>query len=132
MGIPIYFVGGDKKPAHRRAHLGIAVLAPADPDRAVFQMLDPYPRSVADVLDDLAPCFRAFVVAPGNLNQLNPLNARGGDQALQAAANKLVGISRFWCGVGCLDHASLLASAVCIHSIDADISWQEGGGKFHA
>lgn len=67
---------GDKKPAHRRAHLGIAVLAPADPDGAVFQVLDPYARGVADVLDDLVPGFRAFVVAPVNLYQLNPLDLR--------------------------------------------------------
>lgn len=122
----------DKKPAHWRAHLGIAVLAPADPDGAVFQVLDPYARGVADVLDDLAPGFRAFIVSPGNLDQLNPLHSGGGNYALQAMAHKLVGVSRFWCGVGCLDHASLLASTVFVHSIGGDISWQEGGRDFHA
>ena len=86
---------GDKKPAHWRAHLGIAVLAPADPDGAIIQMLDPYACGVADVLDDLAPGFRAFIVAPGYLHQLNPLYSRRGDYALQAAAHKLVGISWF-------------------------------------
>lgn len=128
----IYFAAGDKKPAHWRAHLGIAVLTPADPDGAVIQMLDPYALGVTDILDDLVPSFGAFVVSPGYLDQLNPLNPRRGDQALQAAANKLVGISRFRCGVGGLDHSSLLASTVCIHSIGADISWQEGDRKFHA
>ena len=88
-------MGGDKKPAHWRAYLGIAVLAPADPDGAIIQMLDPYACGVADVLDDLAPGFRAFVVASGNLDQLNSLYPGRSDQALQAAANKLVGISWF-------------------------------------
>lgn len=88
-------MGGDKKPAQRRAHLVIAVLAPADPDGAVIQVLDPDADGVADVLDDLAPGFRAFIVAPGNLDQLNPLDPWRGDQALQAAANKLVGVSWF-------------------------------------
>lgn len=125
-------MGGDKKPAHWRAHLGIAVLAPTDPDGSVFQMLDPYPGGIANVLDDLVPGFRAFIVAPGNLDQLNPLDSGRGDQALKAAAHKLVGISRFWCGIGGMDHSSLLASTVCIHSIGADISWQEVGRKFHA
>lgn len=87
-------------------------------------MLDPYSDGVADVLDDLAPGIRAFVVASGYLDQLNPLYSRGGDYALQAAAHKLVGISRFRCGVGGLDHASLLANAVCAYSIGADIDWQ--------
>ena len=105
-------MGGDKKPAHWRAHLGIAVLAPTDPDGSVFQMLDPYPGGVADILDDLVPGFRAFIVASGNLDQLNPLYSRRGNYALQAVTNKLVGISRFRCGVGCLDHASLLANTV--------------------
>jgi len=86
-------MGDDKKPAHWRAHLGIAVLAPADPDSTVIQVLNPDTDGFADVLDDLAPSFRAFVVSPGYLDQLNPLDPRRGDQALQAAANKLVGIS---------------------------------------
>lgn len=123
---------GDKKPAHWRAHLGIAVFAPADPDGAVIQMLNPDPGGVADILDNLVPGFRAFVVAPGNLDQLDPLDPWRGDQALQAAANKFVGISRFRCGVGCLVHASLLANTVCMHSIDAVMYWQEGSKKFHA
>lgn len=66
-------MGVDKKPAHWRAHLGIAVFAPADPDGAVIQMLNPDPGGVADVLDDLTPGLRAFVVAPRYLDQLNPL-----------------------------------------------------------
>jgi hypothetical protein len=70
---------GDKKPAHWRAHLGIAVLAPADPDGAVIQMLDPYAGGIADILDDLAPGFGAFFVAPGYLDQLNPLDPGRGD-----------------------------------------------------
>ena len=86
---------GNKKPAHWRAYLGIAVLAPADPDGTVIQMIDPDTGCVADILDDLAPGFRAFIVAPGYLDQLNPLYPGRGDQALQAAANKLVGISWF-------------------------------------
>ena len=81
--------------AHRRADSGIAVLAPADPYGAVIQMLDSDAGCVADVLDDLVPGFRAFIFAPGYLDQLNPLYPGRGDQALQAAANKVVGISWF-------------------------------------
>lgn len=114
----------DKKPAHWRAPLCVAVFAPADPDRTAIQMLDFYAGGVADVLDDLAPGFRALVVASGYLDQLNPLYSRRGNYALQAMAHKLVGISRFRCGVGCLDHASLLANTVCAYSIGADIYWQ--------
>ncbi|AMS22141.1 hypothetical protein AYK59_19120 [Pseudomonas synxantha] len=87
--------GDSRKPAYRRAHLGIAVLAPADPDSAALQMFDPYASGVADILDDLVPGFRAFVVALGYFDQLNPLYPRRGDQALQASADKLVGISWF-------------------------------------
>lgn len=105
-------------------NLGVAVLAPTDPDGTIIQMLDPYTSGVADVSDDLVPSFRAFVVAPGNLHQLNPLYPRGCDQALQAVAYKLVGLSRFRFGVGGLDHASLFSKTVCIHSICTDISWQ--------
>lgn len=90
MGIPINFMGGDKKPAHWRAHLKIAVLAPADPDSTVIQVLNLDAGSVADVLDDLAPCFRALVVASGYLDQLDLLHSWRGNEALQAAANKLV------------------------------------------
>lgn len=123
---------GDKKPAHWRAHLRIAVLAPADPDGVAIQLLDPDAGCVADILNDLVPGFRALVGAPGNLDQLNPLDSGRGNDALQAAANKLVAIFRYGCGVGCLVHASLLANTGCINSISADISWQEGGKKFHA
>jgi hypothetical protein len=123
---------GDKKPAHWRADLRIAVLTPADPDGAVLQVLDPDAGGVADVLEDLAPGFGAFVVAPGNLHQLNSLNSGRGNQALKAAAHKLVRISRFGCGVGRLVHSSLLASTVFIYSIGADIPWQELGNNFHA
>jgi hypothetical protein len=115
---------GDKKPAYWRALLCVAVLAPANPDAAVFQMLDPDAGGVADILDDLVPGFRAFVVAPRYFHQLDSLDPRRCDQALQAMAHKLVGISRFGCGVGCLIHVSLLANFVCIHSICTDISWQ--------
>ena len=73
MGIPIIFTGDNKEPAHLRARLGIAVLAPADPDGAIIQMFNPDSGCVADVLDDLVPGFRALVGAPGNLDQLNPL-----------------------------------------------------------
>lgn len=105
---------------------------PADSDGASIQMLNPNTGRVTDLLDYLVPGFRAFIVAPGDLNQLNPLYPRRGDQPLQAMAHKFVGVSRFWCGVGCLDHASLLANAVFVYSIGGDISWQEGGSKFHA
>lgn len=71
-----------KKPALWRAPLCVAVLAPADSNGAVTQMLDSYSGGFADVLDDLAPGFRAFVVAPGYLDKLNPLYSRGGDYAL--------------------------------------------------
>jgi hypothetical protein len=117
----IYFLAGDKKPAQWRAHLHVAVLAPADPHGAVFQMFDPYACGVADVLDDLVPSFRAFIVASGDLNQLNSLHSRRGDYALQTTADKLVGVPWFGCGVGCLVHASLLAIYVCIYSIVAEI-----------
>jgi hypothetical protein len=88
-------MGGDKKPAHWRAYLGIAVLAPTDPDGTIIQMLNPDAGGVANVLNDLVPGFRAFVVTPGYFDQLNPLYPRRGDQALQAPADKLVGISWF-------------------------------------
>jgi len=93
-------MGGDKKPAHWRAYLGIAVLAPTDPDGTIIQMLNPDAGGVANVLNDLVPGFRAFVVTPGYLNQLNPLHSGGGNYALQAMAHKLVGVSRFRYGVG--------------------------------
>lgn len=125
-------MGGDKKPAQWRGHLRIAVLAPADPDGVAIQLLDSDAGCVADILNDLVPGFRAFVIAPGYLDQLNPLDTGRGDQALQAAAHKLVAIFRCGCGVGYLVHASLLANTGCIHSIGADKSWQEGGKKFHA
>lgn len=87
-------------------------------------MLDLDAGGITDILDDLAPGFRALVVASGHLDQLNPLYSRRGDYALQAMANKLVGISRFRCGGGCLDHASLLANTVCAYSIGDGHYWQ--------
>lgn len=124
MGISVYFMGGDKKPAHGRAHLRVAVLAPADPNGAVIQMLNPYAGGVADILDHPVPGFRAFIVAPRYFYQLNSLYPGRGDQTLKATAHKLVGISGFGRGVGCLDHASLLTNTVCAHSICTDIYWQ--------
>jgi len=56
-----------------------------------MQMFDPHASGVDDVLDHLSPCLWAFVVSPGYFDQLNPLYLRRGDQALQAAANKLAG-----------------------------------------
>lgn len=114
-------MGGDIKPAHWRAYLVIAVLAPADPYGAIIQMLDSYAGGVADVLDDLVPSFRAFIVASGDFNQLNSLHSRRGDYALQTTADKLVGVPWFGCWGGCLNHASLLANTVCAYSIAAAI-----------
>ncbi len=85
----------DKKPAHWRANLGIAVLAPPYPDGTIIQMLNPYAGGVADILDDLAPGFRTFVMASGYLDQLDPLYSRRGNYALQAIADKLVGVPGF-------------------------------------
>lgn len=112
IGNPILFIGDNKKPAHWRVLLSVAVLAPADPDGAIIQMFNPYSDCVADVLDHLVPGFRALVVASGYLDQLDPLYSRRGDQVLQTTANKLIGIAWFRCGVGCLVHASLLAVTV--------------------
>lgn len=62
-----------------------------------MQMFDPHASGVDDVLDHLSPCLWAFVVSPGYFDQLNPLYLRRGDQALQAAANKLAGFFMHKC-----------------------------------
>ena len=124
MGIPIFFIGGDKKPAQWRANLCVVVFSPADPNGSALQSLDPHSGGFADLVKQSLPILRAFVIQPTYRHRLVLLNAWRSDQGLQSAACRLVGGWWFRGGKRWALHATLLVVTVYMHSIDARTYWQ--------
>ncbi|WP_456021521.1 hypothetical protein [Pseudomonas protegens] len=84
----------DKKPAQWRARLGIAVFSPADPDSAAFKMFDAHTAGFTDLLNYSLPCLRALVVISSDSHYLDFLHSWRSYKALNAATDKLIGVSR--------------------------------------
>ncbi|MNM66359.1 hypothetical protein D3C81_778420 [compost metagenome] len=86
----IYFWVGDKKPAQGGLISGLAIFSPPDPDGVSAQAFYAYAARFLDLLNHLAPGLGAFVVVARDGDDLDLLNARRGDKALDAPTYQLI------------------------------------------